>query len=204
MHVLPPPPFPPGIPQSSANFGHWAGSTSSTWEFTDPVWIPGYSGASLWGWNDLDQYWLNLWRDGTDDGEHAPYGFGLSFRSVSAVVNAAVRHTGADPLTTIRALGLHPPVQARKQPSADTGLRSVPGAAMADDWLHGRATTTPATRYPWPLGMSPSLDAIVAEWAFNEGKIYNGDTNATTSGIDMVLADQFHWRPVPPLRVPRT
>ena len=194
MQSVPPPPFPPNIPRSSAQFGHRGGSSTASWEFTAAVWVPGYAASSLWGWNNRDRYWLNLWKDGTDDGETSPFGFAQSFPSASAVVYAIVRHVGVDPLTVTRALGLHPTAHVYKTPR-DYSAYVLDGAALALDWILGRTTMTPSTHYTWPAQCQPSIELIVAEWAYNEGKLLSRNGDRFTAGIDEVLADQFHWTP---------
>ncbi|OOK65243.1 hypothetical protein BZL29_7862 [Mycobacterium kansasii] len=171
-------------------------------EFTEPVWLDGWDGQSLWG-AEMGRFFLQLWRNETRyDGKPDLWITGADpnpLLDVGSVALAVVAATGADPLRACQALCILPPppvgdlhAAAAAQLASAQRAGSDPysaGQVFACHWVLGRGTVSPGSGWAWPGG-APTYRHIGAELHINTGHMYqypDDPARPYRAGIDEAL-----------------
>lgn len=145
-------------------------------DFRDAIWLDGYDGQSVWGYdtgvssffaqvwsNDSASYEPDLWLTPPDLCAAWPY----------VLVPLIVTFTGSTPLSVVRALGVARPApelisddalcSRRARCSADTGNPHAAGQARALDWVLGDSHRSPFDATPVNEAQRPTAAEVDAE-----------------------------------------
>lgn len=169
--------------------------------FTDTIDLPGWDDQSFWGFDEgIGSFFAQLWRNGSQSDEPEIWlsGVQLPYPGPGCIALDIVGETMQDPPSVVRALAIADPVPQLRPgdwiAAEIMRLATLPNDARVDsarqalEWVAGRGTICPGSRWGWNPG-APTAEHVVAEGHLVTGRLYRFDEDRTNYyGADSALS----------------